>query len=210
MENKIIRIFMSLAGVTVGGISVGMFKCSMFGTDPFQVFVYGLSSNITVIGFGTFYAILNVLMLITVFLIKKHYIGIATLLNVFFYGYIAEFSEYIIHYLLGETLSFLQRVFLMIFGIVIMCFATSIYFTADLGVSTYDAIALIMRDKKLGEYKFLRMGTDLFCVVIGYILGGVVGVGTIITALFMGPLIGFFKEHVADVIIKKTQKKEAT
>lgn len=87
--------------------------------------------------------------------------------------------------------------------------------TADLGVSTYDAVAIIMADTwHLGKFKYLRITTDIVCVVLGVVLfltsGGIwkdiptfAGIGTIITAFFMGPLIEFFNEKVARPILNK-------
>ena len=89
--------------------------------------------------------------------------------------------------------------------------------TADLGVSTYDAIALIICNTwKKGKFQYVRIITDLFCVVTGCILfvisgGGllkiptIAGIGTIITAFFMGPLIEFFNVHIARPILKEKE-----
>ena len=87
--------------------------------------------------------------------------------------------------------------------------------TADLGVSTYDAVAIVLSGKwKLAKFQYCRIGTDLICVVTGVILfliaGGTIGqiptiagIGTIITAFFMGPLIQFFNDHVAKKLLEK-------
>ena len=39
------------------------------------------------------------------------------------------------------------------------------YFTADLGVSTYDAVTLILTERKLGKFRYLRITTDVICVI---------------------------------------------
>ena len=86
--------------------------------------------------------------------------------------------------------------------------------TADLGVSTYDAVAIEMSAKwKWGKFKYIRIITDLVCVVIGcvlFVVAGnsigkiptIAGVGTIITAFFMGPLIDLFNEKIAKPLLK--------
>ena len=87
--------------------------------------------------------------------------------------------------------------------------------TADLGVSTYDAVAIVMAEKwKMGKFKYVRIATDLVCVLLGtclILLGGgdlrevtaSVGVGTILTAFFMGPLIDFFNRTVSRPMLNK-------
>ncbi len=191
------RLLMALVGVLVSGVSVGLFRRSAFGTDPFQVLINGISNHITFASFGTVYMCINLLMLTAIFLLDRHYIGIATFINIFLLGYVVQFSDDFVGSLIGETPNLITRILLLIAGVVILCFASALYFTASLGVSTYDAISLIMTDKKLGKFKYLRIGTDIFCVLVGFLLGGVVGVGTVVTAFFMGPLIDFFNRKVA-------------
>ena len=170
------RLLMALVGVLVSGVSVGLFRRSAFGTDPFQVLINGISNHITFASFGTVYMCINLLMLTAIFLLDRHYIGIATFINIFLLGYVVQFSDDFVGSLIGETPNLITRILLLIAGVVILCFASALYFTASLGVSTYDAISLIMTDKKLGK---------------------VVGVGTVVTAFFMGPLIDFFNRKVA-------------
>ena len=62
------RVLMTVAGVTLSGISVGMFNTSAFGMDPFQVLAHGVW-GLTSITFGTFYMIMNLLMLVGVFFV---------------------------------------------------------------------------------------------------------------------------------------------
>ena len=109
----------------------------------------------------------------------------------------------------------LVRIICLIIAIVIICLGSAFYMTADLGVSTYDAIALIIVNTwKIGKFQYVRVITDLVCVITGtilFLLSGepffkvltIVGVGTIITAFFMGPLIEFFNVRVARPFLNK-------
>jgi uncharacterized protein len=112
-------------------------------------------------------------------------------------------------YLLGKVVpepTLLIRVFLLLTGVIIMCFASSLYYTADLGVSTYDAIALILTDKKVAKFQYCRIATDAVCVIIGFLLKAVVGIGTVITAFLMGPLIAFFNVRFSRPLLYKEKK----
>lgn len=191
------RILMAFIGVIVSGTAVGLFRNARFGTDPFQVLVNGISNKLTFIDFGTLYMIINLLMLAIIFLLNKHHIGISTFVNIFLLGYVVQFSDDMVAGVVGESPALPVRIFLLTAGLVILCFASAMYFTADLGVSTYDAVALILTERRLGKFRYLRITTDLICVIIGFALGAIVGVGTVVTAFFMGPLIDFFNIHVA-------------
>ena len=78
---------MSLFGVIICAISVGIFKIAALGVDPFQSFMAGLDSLVP-IGFGTLYVITNAVMLLFAIIFDRHYIGIATFINLFLLGYI--------------------------------------------------------------------------------------------------------------------------
>ena len=107
------------------------------------------------------------------------------------------------------------RIVILLIAIVILCLSSSLYFTADLGVSTYDAVSLIwsQRQSKI-KFAFCRVICDFVCVAAGVALllvsgqgfeqiFGSVGIGTIITAFFMGPLIEFFNVHIARPFLAK-------
>ena len=195
MNEKQRRIFMTVAGVLISGFSVGIFNLALFGMDPFQVFAHGIWRH-TTIGYGTFYTIVNLLMLIGIFFIDKSKIGLGTLINIFLLGYVVQFSSWMFNVLIPGP-SLVIRSIALIIGIVIICFGSAMYFTGDMGVSTYDAVALIMEEKKVAKFQYCRMGTDLICTLTGFFLGATVGIGTVITALFMGPIIAFFNKKVA-------------
>lgn len=196
-KQQIKRILMAFIGVIVSGISVGLFRNARFGTDPFQVFVNGISNKVPFIDFGTLYMLINLLMLIAIFFLNKKHIGISTFINIFLLGYVVDFSDNIVACIVGAEPDMIVRIGLMVAAVVILCFASAMYFTASLGVSTYDAVALILEERKLGKFKYLRIATDCICVAIGFAFGAIVGVGTLVTAFFMGPLIDFFNVHVA-------------
>ena len=192
------RLAMTVAGVLIYGISVGMFQYSAMGMDPFQVFAHGVWNKISVIGFGTVYMVLNLVILIVdlLFLDRKK-IGIATFINLFLLGYVVDFSAGFFSRILPDP-SFAVRLLFLLAAVVIMCLSSALYFTGDLGVSTYDAIALTLSEKKGWDFRIVRVTSDLICTLTGTLLGVMPGIGTIITAFFMGPLIAFFRKTVAD------------
>ena len=204
------RILMSALGVIICGISVGMFKHAALGVDPFQSLMSGLDAVIP-IRFGTLYVIVNLILLSFALLFDRHKIGLATLINLFLLGYIAEFSQSCCRAVFPE-MEMPGRLVLLVIAIVIMCLASSFYFTADLGVSTYDAVSLIWSEKQNRiRFKYCRIISDSVCVLCGALLCkagnisvfGAVGIGTIITAFFMGPLIELFNQKVAVPFLNK-------
>ncbi len=206
------RIGMSLFGVIICAISVGIFKIAALGVDPFQSFMAGLDALVP-IKFGTLYVITNAVLLLFALIFDRHYIGIATFINLFLLGYITQFTFELLQKVIVNP-SIVVRIICLVVGVVVICFGSAFYMTADLGVSTYDAIALIICNTwKKGKFQYVRIITDIICVLLGvglFLLAGgsigmiptIAGVGTIITAFFMGPLIEFFNVKIARPVLK--------
>lgn len=207
MQQQRKKILMSMAGVVLCGIEAGVYKYAAFGVDPFQCFANGANAAIP-IPYGTFYVLLNAGLLLFAFCADRRYIGLATVLNMLFLGYILQFSVDLLARWLPQPALWL-RLLLMVEGFVGLCLSLSLYMTADLGVSTYDAIALIIsRTWHIGQFRFVRIATDFACVALGctlYLLSGqppknimtIAGPGTLLCAACMGPLVDWFNQRIS-------------
>ena len=193
---------MCILGVLTSGLAVGFFSYSELGLDPFQCFAHGVW-NLVPLSFGTWYVILNGVLLVLVAVSNRSKIGIGTLINRFLRGYVAEWSEAVLFRAVPDGCLPLRAVMLVI-GIVIMCFAAAMYFTADLGVSTYDVIAITLAERfPKCPFRVFRITTDLICVLVGWSLGAAVGRGPLVTAFSVGPLIEFVRHTVSEPLLKK-------
>lgn len=204
---------MSIIGVVICGISVGFFKLAAFGVDPFQCLMSGLN-KLFPISFGTLYLIVNIFLLFFSLIFDRRNVGFATFVNMFLLGYITQFTFDILQGIFIEP-SILIRVISLVIGLFLICISISLYSTAKLGVSTYDAIAITMAEKwHVTKFQYCRMITDFVCVITGIILFLIAkgkisevlnfaGVGTIITAFFMGPMIEFFNVKVSRPLLRE-------
>lgn len=190
------RLIMTFVGIVVCAVSGGIMKRAGFGGDPFQMFCNGLD-NVLPIDFGTIHVLTSVIMLAAIFKLDRHFIGVATVFNLFLTGYIVDFTYRGLGILFPEP-GMALRIGMLAVSLVMMCFSASLYFTSDMGVSTYDFVALyISKIQKKVPFRFVRISTDSICVIAGLIMGCVPGVGTLITACFMGPLVSWFDDHVS-------------
>ena len=208
---------MSLTGVIITAISIGAFKFASFGVDPFQSFMTGIDTLIP-IGFGTLYVIVNAVLLLFTLAFDRHYIGIATFINLFLLGYAVDFSQSLLEMLFPIPTVFLRAAAFAL-GFVFLCFGSSLYMTADMGVSTYDAIALIITNKwNFGRFRAIRVATDFLCIALGismFLLAGgsgkdmasLIGIGTILTAFCMGPLIDSFNRTISMPLLSRNSDK---
>lgn len=217
MSVRMRRICMSVVGVLLTGMFASLFQFVAFGVDPFQCFVNGVNAVIP-IAYGTLYFLVNLLLLVFSLIADRHYIGMATLINMFFLGYVVQFTYQGLCALIPAP-ALTLRVALMPVALLGLCVSGSLYITADLGVSTYDAVALIISETwhKM-RFRTCRILTDLACVLIGsglFLLSGrslrqlsaITGAGTVITALCMGPVVAWCNEHISRPLLGAAQTK---
>ena len=208
-----IRILMCFFGVMLCAVSVGIFKYAALGVDPFQSFMAGLDALVP-LDFGFLYMLANAVLLVFSLIFDRHCVGIATFINLFLLGYVTQFSLYIFN-LINPGPALWLRILLIPPGVILISLAISLYMTADLGISTYDAVAVVITEKwKIGKFQYNRIITDGVCIIIGVTLflcahrsvreiPQIVGVVTVITALFMGPLISLFNEKISKPVLDK-------
>ena len=199
------RIALCVIGVCLCGIAVGFFRYAAFGVDPFTSFMSGLDVVVP-IDYGTLYVFVNAVLLILVIFLDRKLVGLGTVVNLFLVGYLAEFVNNGLAKVFPSG-SIGPRIICLIIGVLMLSFSAALYMPADMGVSTYDAIAMVMADKwHILQFKYDRIITDFVCVALGvtlYYFSGqpiksvlaVVNIGTIITAFFMGPLIDIFTKN---------------
>ena len=127
------RLIMCISGVFLSGVAAGIFGFTAFGMDPFQVFAHGLW-GLTPLSYGTFYVILNGILLAFMFFFNRRMIGLGTIINLFLLGYVVEYTDLILGRVFSSP-SVLLRIVLMIFALVLSSLAASLYFVAEMGVS---------------------------------------------------------------------------
>ena len=207
------RIIMTVFGVLGTGVFAGLFQFIAFGVDPFQCFINGFYALIPM-EFGTLYLIINVVLLLFALLADRHYIGLGTVVNIFLLGYVLQFTSEALRTLIPSP-SLALRIVLIPVALLGLSAASSLYMTADLGVSAYDSVALIISNTwhKM-QFRYCRVVTDLVCVVVGsalFLLSGktfvqltaYAGIGTVLTAFCMGPVISWCNEHISKPLLNK-------
>lgn len=198
------RILISLVGLILCGIGVAMFLYSGMGVDPASVFELGIGKAFG-ISYGTSSALINVIILLIVFFIDKSFINISSVIAIFGIGYTADFVRKILTILFqGEIHLFLKLVLILV-GLFIMSCGIATYIKADLGVGAIDLISEIISRKTKVQYRLVRVIGDTTFVVIGYFLGGTVGVGTVVAAFLTGPTVQLVRpgiERILEIFLK--------
>lgn len=194
------RILASLLGNILVGLGIAVFKFAALGNDPYTGMNMALAELLGV-PFPTLQLGVNLLFFLLQFALARELIGFGTLFNALFIGSLVDFFYRCMAGVLGYPGTFPVQLLVMLVGMLICSFGLSLYQCSDLGVSPYDAASLIL-DRKLARvpYFWCRIFTDGVCALICYLAGGIVGVGTLVTAFGFGPFIAAFNRIVSPMI----------
>ncbi len=204
------RCIMMVTGILFIGICVGAFRLSAFGVDAFTCMNLGISGFLGM-QFGTWQLIMNTAILIVVFFTARECIGAGTIVNMVCVGYMADFICWIVQDQLQIAMTLPLRIGALIAGSLFAGIGVAFYMVAEMGIAPYDSVAIMIEKQTKGRIAFqaARVMSDVTVVVIGVAfcllargnLWLIIGIGTICNALFNGPVIQFFKTHLAEPLM---------
>lgn len=190
------RAAVMLFGIVLMGIGVSLFKLSLMGNDPSSAMVMAIG-NIVNRPFSIMLVIVNSIWFIFELILGRKHIGVGTFVNWFCVGIFTDLWTKIIteNFTVPHTVT--ARLIIMAFGVLILSLSAALYQTAALGIAPYDALSIIMADRFPIPYFWCRIITDSVCAALAFFLGGIIGIGTLVCALGLGPFINFFSNTIA-------------
>ncbi len=196
------RVMMIVVAHIVMGLGVALLKIVGLGTDPYSAMMLGLTNH-TPLDYGTFCLIGNCVFFVIEILFGRKYIGIGTIANWFLLGYLVMFWSWVFD-LVGIVCptSFVLRVIICVVAIFILGFSLSFYQSADVGSSPYDCLPLIMVDRLHMPFFAARVALDAASLLVCFLAHGVLGLGTVLVMLFLGPIAGFINTHFSEKFVK--------
>jgi Predicted membrane protein len=194
---KIIICTLSMIMLGLGAVLVVK---SLLGNDPISVLYEGLGVFFK-INMGIAANIINCILAVVVFFLDKKYIHIGTLIYALVLGSSISFWINLFNYFIipdGE----IWRVGLAIAGYLISFISVSAYIAIGIGIDPWTALALIISKKLQKPFGRIRIFIDTSALIIGYFLGGTVGIMTLISALIGGPTIQKLSEALDKLFSK--------
>lgn len=104
-----------------------------------------------------------------------------------------------IYHLLFKVQTFPIQILGVVTGCLLLYTGVAMYITADIGLDPFTGVVMIIKDRLKKEYRSVKIGFDICCIVTGTLLGGNVGVITVITALSAGPVIQFIADQMKKI-----------
>lgn len=158
--------------------------------------------------YANFLVLINLAVFVIEIIFGRKFIGAGTVVNALLLGYIVTFFYNLLSNGIGIPEVMWQKLIVVCIGVVVCSFGVSMYQTPDVGAAPYDSMSLIMAMRKPSiSYFWHRISTDALCALICFLAGGIVGIGTLLSAFCLGPFISFFDAKFTLPLLRKIEKK---
>jgi uncharacterized membrane protein YczE len=173
-------------GLFLYGFTMAMMVESTLGLDPWDVFHEGVAQRVP-LTFGQVVIVTGAVVLLLWVPLRQRP-GIGTVLNVLVIGFAADFGIWLI----AQPDDLVLRGLLLVGGIVGNGFAGALYISAALGSGPRDGLWLGLVRRTGRSIRLWRTVIEVTVLVVGFVLGGTVGLGTVLYAVAIGPLVQAF------------------
>ncbi|HHZ7427861.1 TPA: YczE/YyaS/YitT family protein [Klebsiella pneumoniae] len=177
------RLLQLYIGLVLYGVSTALFVHANLGADPWDVFHLGVAKQLG-ISFGTVIILTGAAVLLLWIPIRQMP-GLGAVSNVIVLGLAADATLAV----LPPLESMVARSALLVGAIVLNAIATGMYIGAGFGPGPRDGLMTGLHARTGWSLRGIRTAIELSVLLIGWLLGGKFGVGTVIYALSIGPLI---------------------
>lgn len=177
------RLAQLVFGLSLYGASMAMMIRGRLGLDPWDVFHYGIARHLS-LSFGEVVIVTGVGVLM-LWIPLRQWPGLGTVANAVVIGVVTDATLAV----LPPPSAMPVRLVLMLGGIVVNGVAGALYIGSQLGPGPRDGLMTGLSRRTGRSMRLLRTSIELTVLATGWLLGGVVGVGTVLYAVTIGPIV---------------------
>ena len=206
-----LRLCLLTLGLIIAHFGVTLFLISDLGTDTFTVFAAGISHT-TGISVGLCHSGIQCVLIIFMILFTKGYIKTGSFVCCLLGGPIIDVFNFLLGRFVSGNSPMVVRIVTMVLGCVILSIGMALVIASDAGTGPNDLVAVILTDKlQKFQFRTVRICCDLFFIIAGFLLGGTVGIGTVVAAFLVGPIVQIFRPiHEKNIERILSQKKDVS
>lgn len=190
MKKKIQTILAIIISILLTGLGVALFVHANLGSDTLTVFVDGLH-RVLDCSYGAASRIYNLIVLVIALIVSRKNIGWATIVYALSVGFTMDYFEKLLQPLQIQNADMITRLICVCLGQICFGITYALLIKYRRGMNQIDAISYAIVDKTGISFKWVRTGMDVLLLTSGWLLGGVVGVGSIIAMTTTGVLVDF-------------------
>ena len=187
MKIDLKRLFYTVLGIAILGAGVALAVRAGLGTSPLDVLIELLHFRIG-ISVGRLTFVVQILMVAIALILWPKTIGIGTVMAMF----LTQFPLDLVYDLVGTHEGFYVNLFLCILGTVLTAFGAAVIIHAGLGMGTYEALTFSISNRFKIKYLYVKYGLEAVFLLLLVLFHGTIGIGTLISYLFLGKLITVF------------------
>ena len=189
------RVLIAIIGIFFVGLGIAFNAGTLFGNDPIAILYDGMRS---VLGMspeelGLISNAVNIAMIVILFFIGKRYINIGTLIYIIPFGFFVSIGTYIYNVVIDQD-SFIQRVIAAVIGCSATYFGVALFIVVAIGLDPFTGVVMAIADKIGWNFRKTKICFDIVMVLIGYLMGGTLGIITLLTVATAGPVIQYFSD----------------
>ena len=197
--SKIVMVFVVMNLI---GIAVALFLESGLGSDSVGLLCDGIRHTF-LISFGNASLFYNLLIILIACLVARKNMGLGTVVYALVSGYFIDFYSWILTDIHLAEQDMLIRILAFAIGQCCLSLGLALLIQLNLGMNALDAVLYKIQNHTNFSYTIMRTGCDISYVVIGTVLGGTFGAGTICSVLVTGTMVTMITN-----IIGRIQKYE--
>lgn len=205
------KLLLAVVGIIFVGTGVAFNAAAALGNDAVGIIYDGIRStaNLTPEQLGVASNMVNISLMVVVLLLNRHYINIGTFIYILPYGFVVDMGGRLYRSVVDTAM---QTLPVQILGAAIGCsvlyLGVAMFITADIGLDPFTGMVMVINDKIKKQYSTTKIGFDIFCIALGTLLGGKLGVITVVTAFLAGPLIGWFASVMKRMMDKPEKERD--
>lgn len=201
MKEKSIKILWAIIGVLLIAFGVAFNAAIMLGNDPIGILYDGVRdfANLSEAQFGTAVYIVNIAVAVIVFIFGRQYINIGTFIYMIPYGFFVDLGTNIYARFL-HTDVFLLRCLVLVLGCILLYIGVAMFITVKIGLDPFTGLVMVIKDRLQWSFGKTKITFDFVLIIIGYLLGGTLGLITVITAFVGGPCIDFIQKRINKIM----------
>jgi len=184
------RLLRLLAGLWLYGLAIALMIKGALGASPWDVFHLGVSLHAPM-SLGTV-MILTAIVVLLAWIPLRQMPGLGTVANTLLLGPFADLNLA----MLGPPDALAMKIAYMLGGVVACAFATALYVGAQLGPGPRDGLMTGLSRRTGWSIRAVRTGIEVSVLIVGALLGGTLGLGTVVFALGVGPVTQFFLRYL--------------
>lgn len=191
------RVAVLLLGLAIAHLGVTLFLLADLGSDPFNVMIQGLFRMVSgtfgiAVTHGTVHILVSLLIILVLLAVDRSYVRIGTFLCMILGGPIIDVFTVLLQALVNQSSAMAVRLIAVVLGCAILAFGMTIVIKSEAGTGPNDLVAVVISEKRRWKFGPVRIAVDVCFAGIGFLLGGTLGIGTIVCLAVVGPVAQVF------------------